>query len=195
MKRRTAIAALSTAALLAWLPAARSADTIDVLRVGIEPSADGEAWLLSADFTLALSPALEDAVNRGVPLFFLVEFELLRSRWYWWDDRTAVATQTHRLSYHALTRQYRVLLNGVPYSFPTLSEALESMSRLRGWRVMPRDRVRAGTAYEGWLRLRLDTNQLPKPFQITALTDRDWNPQSEWKRFPFTPQPTPRSAQ
>jgi hypothetical protein len=194
VKRRTAIAALSTAALLAWLPAARSADTIDVLRVGIEPSADGEAWLLSADFALSLSPALEDAVNKGVPLYFLVEFELLRSRWYWWDDRTALATQTHRLSYHALTRQYRVLLNGVPSAYTTLSEALEAMSRLRGWRVMPRDRVRAGTAYEGWLRLRLDTNQLPKPFQITALTDRDWNPQSEWKRFAFTPQ-TPRNAQ
>ena len=83
MKRRTAIAALSTAALLAWLPAARSADTIDVLNVGIEPSTDGEAWLLSADFSLALTPQLEDAVNKGVPLYFLVEFELLRPRWYW----------------------------------------------------------------------------------------------------------------
>ena len=192
MKRRTAIAALSTAALLAWLPAARS-DSIDVLRVDLEPSVDGEAWLLSADFALSLSPSLEDAVNRGVSLTFLVEFELLRPRWWWWDERAAVATQTHRLSYHALTRQYRVLLNGVPAAFPTLREALEAMSVLRGWRVMPRDRVRAGTPYEGWLRLRLDTNQLPKPFQITALTNRDWNPQSEWKRFAFTPE-TPRTA-
>ncbi|MFN9773077.1 MAG: DUF4390 domain-containing protein [Burkholderiales bacterium] len=187
MKRRTAIAALSTAALLAWLPAARSADTIDVLNVGIEPSTDGEAWLLSADFSLALTPQLEDAVNKGVPLYFLVEFELLRPRWYWWDERTALATQTHRLSYHALTRQYRVLLNGVPQAFGTLADALDAMSRLRGWRVMPRDRVRGGTPYEGWVRLRLDTAQLPKPFQISALTNRDWNPQSEWKRFPFTP--------
>jgi hypothetical protein len=194
VKRRTAIAALSTAALLAWLPAARSADTIDVLRVGVEPSADGEAWLLSADFALSLSPQLEDAVNRGVALQFLVEFELLKPRWYWWDERTAVATQTHRLSYHALTRQYRVLLNGVPQAYPTLGEALDAMSRLRGWRVMPRDRTRPGSAYEGWLRLRLDTNQLPKPIQLTALTNRDWNPQSEWKRFPFAPE-TPRTGQ
>lgn len=187
MKRRTAIAALSTAALLAWLPAARSAEAFEVLNAGIEPSADGEAWLLSADFSLALNPQLEDAVNKGVPLYFLVEFELLRPRWYWWDERTALATQTHRLSYHALTRQYRVLLNGVPQAFGTLADALDAMSRLRGWRVMPRDRVRGGTPYEAWLRLRLDTAQLPKPFQISALTNRDWNPQSEWKRFPFTP--------
>lgn len=187
MKRRTAIAALSTAALLAWLPAARSADAIDVLRASLEPSADGESWLLSADFAVSLSAQLEDAVNRGVSLTFLVEFELTRPRWYWLDSTTAVATQTHRLSYHALTRQYRVLLNGVPHAAATLDDALDLMSRLRGWRVMPRDRARAGTPYEGWLRLRLDTAQLPRPFQITAITNRDWNPQSEWKRFPFTP--------
>lgn len=195
MKRRTAIAALSTAALLAWWPGAGTADTIDVLRVGVEPSADGESWLLSADFALTLSPQLEEAVSRGVSLTFLVEFEMTRPRWYWWDDRTAAATQTHRLSYHALTRQYRVLLNGVPASFPSLGEALEAMSRLRGWRVMPRDRTRPGTAYEGWLRLRLDTGQLPRPLQITALTNRDWTPQSEWKRFAIPPPETPRSAQ
>jgi hypothetical protein len=194
LKRRTAIAALSTAALLAWLPAARAADnTIEVLRAGVEPSADGEAWLLSADFSVSLNPQLEDVVNRGVPLYFLVEFELVRPRWYWWGERTAVATQTHRLAYHALTRQYRVLLNGVAQTHLTLGEALEAMARLRGWRVMPRDRIRVGVDYEGWLRMRLDTNQLPKPFQISAFTNRDWNPQSEWKRFDFTPE-TPRNA-
>jgi hypothetical protein len=193
VKRRTALAALSTAALMAGLPAARSADSIDVLNVGVEPSDDGESWLLSADFALSLSPQLEEAVSKGVPLTFLVEFELMRPRWWWWDERAALATQTHRLAYHALTRQYRVLLNGVPQSYATLSEALEAMSQLRGWRVMPRDRTRPGSTYVGWVRLRLDTTQLPKPFQITALTNRDWNPQSEWKRFPFTPE-TPRSA-
>ena len=194
MKRRTAIRALLNVALMALLSASYSADAIDVEQVAFEPSADGEAWLLSSDFSLTLSPALEDAVNRGVPLYFLVEFELRRSRWYWWDDRAAVATQTHRLSYFALTRQYRVLLNGVSLSFSTLSEALDAMSHLRGWRVMPRERVRPGVSYEGWLRLRLDTDQLPKPFQITALTSRDWNPQSEWKRFNIKPEPL-KSAQ
>ncbi len=194
MKRRTAIRALLNVALMALLSAPCSADAIDVEQVAFEPSADGEAWVLSSDFSLTLSPALEDAVNRGVALFFLVEFEMRRPRWYWWDDRAAVATQTHRLSYNALTRQYRVLLNGVPGSYSTLSEALDAMSRLRGWRVMPRERVRPGISYEGWLRLRLDTDQLPKPFQITALTSRDWNPQSEWKRFTIRQEP-PKSAQ
>ncbi len=190
MKRRTAIAALSTAALMAWLPVARGADSIEVLQGGLEPSPDGEAWLLWADFMITLNAALEEAVNRGVTLPFVVEFELRRARWYWWDERTTTATQSHRLSYHAITRQYRLLLNGVPLSFASLGEALEAMTRLRGWRVMPRDRVAPGVSYEAWLRMRLDGEQLPKSFQ---LTHRDWTPQSEWKRFPLRTETT-RSA-
>jgi hypothetical protein len=190
VKRRTAIAALSTAVLLAWLPAAEPAEAIDVRKISLVPSADGDAWLLSADFTLSLTQALEDAVNRGLPLVFVAEFELLRPRWYWWDEKTSTATRAHRLSYHALTRQYRVQVEGNVSAFATLDDALESIARLRGWRVMPRDRVRPGNTYEGWVRLRLDASHLPKPFQLTALTDRDWHLQSIWKRLIFTP-PTP----
>ena len=193
MKRRTAIAALSTAALMVWVPAAYGADAIEVIQAGLEPSADGEAWVLSADFLLTVNSALEEAVNRGMTLPFVVEFELRRPRWYWRDERAATATQSHRLSYQPITRQYRLLLNGVPFSFPTLGEAIDALSRLRGWRVMPRDRVAPGTVYEGWLRMRIETELLPRSFQISAATGRDWTPQSEWKRFPLKPE-TPRSA-
>jgi hypothetical protein len=193
VKRRTAIAALSTAALMAWVPTAHSADAIEVLQAGLEPSADGEAWVLSADFLVTLNSALEDAVSRGATLPFAVDFELRRPRWYWRDDRVATATQSHRLSYQPITRQYRLLLNGVPMSFPTLSEAVDAMSRVRGWRVMPRDRVSPGTPYEGWLRLRVETDLLPRSFQLSAITGRDWTPLSEWKRFPVSSE-TPRSA-
>jgi hypothetical protein len=193
VKRRTAIAALSTAALMAWLPAARGADSLEVLQASAEPSSDGEAWVVSADFLIALNSSLEEAVNRGVTLPFLVEFELRRPRWYWWDERAATATQSHRLSYQVLTRQYRLLLNGVPMAFTTLGEAIEAMSRLRGWRAAPRERTPGGGQYEGWLRLRLDTDQLPKSFQVTAITNRNWTPASEWKRFALKLE-TPRSA-
>ena len=187
MKRRTAIAALSMAALSAWGPAVRGADAITVLQATLEPSADAESWVLSADFLVPLNATLEEAVSRGVPLQFLVEFELRRPRWYWWDDTIASATQTHRLSWHALTRQYRLMLNGVPESHAHLGDALASLSRLRQWRVMPRERAAAGQAYEVRLRMRLDTDALPKSFQISALTQRDWTPASEWKRFVLNP--------
>jgi hypothetical protein len=34
------------------------------------------------------------------------------------------------------------------------------------------------------IRLRLDTSMLPKPFQVSALTDRDWTLVSDWANLP-----------
>lgn len=163
-------------------------DAIAVTSVRLEPSTDGEAWTLSGDFYIPLSSQLEDAVNRGVPLYFVVEFALTRPRWYWWDERTATATQTYRLAYHALTRQYRLTISGFQQMFPTLAEAVATMSRIRGWRVVAAESVDPGGTYDAQIRMRLDISQLPKPFQVTAITNRDWNPQAEWKRFSFSPQ-------
>jgi hypothetical protein len=192
VKRRTALAALSTAALLAGLPAAvRAAEAFEVLRAAMEPSLDGESWLLSADFSITLTPMLEDAVNRGITLVFVVEFELLRPRWWWWDESAAEVSRTYRLTYHVLTRQYRVQVEGNTTAHTSLRDALETISRLRNWRVMPRDRVRPGRGYEGWIRLRLDASHLPKPLQLSAITDKDWSLQSLRKRFTLTPQIPP----
>ena len=37
--------------------------------------------------------------------------------------------------------------------------------------------------------MRLDVTQLPKPFQLSALTNREWTLDSDWKKFPFRPEP------
>ena len=41
--------------------------------------------------------------------------------------------------------------------------------------------------YDAAVRLRLDVNQLPKPFQVNALASREWQLASDWRRFAFTP--------
>lgn len=98
-----------------------------------------------------------------------------------------------RLSYYALTRQYRLNSASGSESYATLDEAITQMTALRDWPVTTIDRLDAGEEYIVRVRMRLDTAQLPKPFQITALTDSDWNPQSEWKGLSFVvpTQPTP----
>ena len=202
VQRRRLVQTLLAAALLpagaAGAPAAhaqsgRPADAIEILRASLEPTADGDAWALSADLTLDLSNRLAEAVNRGVPLYFVAEFVLVRPRWWWFDERTVEASQTWRLAYHALTRQYRLSLNGLQQRFDNLDDALAALARVRGWRVIDRDRARDGT-FEASVRMRLDVSQLPKPFQLSAIIERDWNLQSEWKRFPFNPE-TAKSAQ
>lgn len=170
----------------------RAAEGIEIQTARLEHSSEG--WLLSADIALNLPPRLEEAINRGVMLQFVLEFELSRPRWYWFDESLGNAQLVYRLSYHALTRQYRLTISNFPQTFASLPEALAAMSRVRGWRVLEGDPLRTGTSYEAQVRMRLDTAQLPKPFQVNALTNREWILSSEWKRFRFSPE-TQRSGQ
>ena len=180
---------------LANLPTeARASETIEISNESLTVGSAGDAWVLAADFSIPLPQRLEEAVNQGVALYFVVDLEVYRGRWYWWDQRVVQNTQTYRLSYHALTRQYRLTVNGYQQSLPSLTEALRALSVLRAWKVAELDRLRAGVSYEAYVRMRLDLTQLPKPFQITALTNRDWNLQAEWKRFNVSPE-MPKSAQ
>ncbi len=168
---------------------AASESTMELTSVRIERSIDGEGWILNADVELQLNTRLEDAVNKGLPLYFLFEVEITRPRWYWFDEKSAVKMQVFKLSYHALTRQYRVAIGAYQQSFLNLSDALASMSRIRGWRIAVSDQFSVGERYDAQVRMRLDSSQLPKPFQIIGITNREWNLASDWKRFIFTPAP------
>ena len=103
-----------------------------------------------------------------------------------------------RLSYHPLTRQYRVSTGGLQVPFSRLKDAVDFMQHVRGWRVFEQRAVKAGETVQAEVRMRLDVTQLPKPFQINAVNTRDWNLSSEWKRFnllvPNEPPPAPSPA-
>jgi hypothetical protein len=180
--------ALLVAALLAvaYLGDAR-ADEIEVRDVVLRRVDEGYA--LDADFSFELSPRLAEVVANGVPLYFRVDFELTRRRWYWFDD-IAVSSRLHlRLSYHALSRQYRLSTGALQQSFPTLEEALNVLMRVRNWLVADRSVRLADPDYEAAVRMRLDTALLPKPFQLSALTGRDLQLESPWKRFTVRAKP------
>ena len=87
-------------------PAFASPDGIDVIQASLDPLEDG--WAVNAQFDLTLKPRLEEWLERGQPLYFVVDFELTQPRWYWFDDKAATAALTYRLSYYPLTREYRL---------------------------------------------------------------------------------------
>ncbi|MFN0161056.1 MAG: DUF4390 domain-containing protein [Burkholderiales bacterium] len=169
---------------LLLLAAPALADTFEAREAQLE--AQDDAWTVSAEYTVELNARVEEAVSRGVPLYFNFEFELIRPRWYWLDEKTVQATQVYRLSYHALTRQYRLSAGTLYQSFSSLGEALRVLGRPR-MQAFDKSRVRAGESYVAAVRLRLDVTQLPRPFQVSALTNRDWTLESEWRRFAFRP--------
>ena len=165
--------------------AAARADTIVVKSAELRAEEDG--YFLNAEFDFTLNPTLDEALQKGVPLYFLLEFELVRPRWYWLDEKVITATTQYRVSYNALTRQYRVASGLLGLTFDSLDEVQRFLSRVTSREVARRDQVVKGTRYEAALRLRLDVNQLPKPFQMSALASRDWTLQSDWHRWTFTP--------
>lgn len=173
-------------ALLVFLPFVAWAAEIDISNPQLVAGDDG--YVLSADFKFDLTPRLEEAVTKGVVLYFVADFELTKGRWYWLDEKLASRSQTYRLSYHALTRQYRLSTGGLHQSFATLSDAVQVLSRLRNWGVIERGEkgIRAGEPYEAALRLRLDVTQLPRPFQISALGNKEWSLASDWKTWQAT---------
>jgi hypothetical protein len=170
--------------LLAFLPVLGWAAEIEVSTPQISAGDDG--YVLTADFAFELNQRLEEAVTRGVVLYFVADFELSRPRWYWLDEKVLSRSQTYRLSYHALTRQYRLSTGALHLTFQTLSEALRMLAHLRNWVVVERNdkAVRVGEPYQAALRLRLDITQLPRPFQISALGNKDWSLASDWKSWP-----------
>ena len=144
-------------------------------------------WLLNATFQIELSNGLEDAVQKGVVLYFQTEFDVTRSRWYWFDERPAIAQRQTRLSYQPLTQQYRIASEGFTFSARTIAEALQAVGSIGGWRVIDGNQLDASKSYTASLRMTLDLTKLPKPFQVNALNNRDWNVSSDWLRFPFSP--------
>nr|WP_272907087.1 DUF4390 domain-containing protein [Mycetohabitans sp. B2] len=160
------------------------ADTFSVQRASLQ--ADGSGWSLDARFDFQLNSSLEDAVNRGIPLYFTTEFQLSRARWYWFDEQPVSVSQSIRLSFQPLTREYRVSTGGLQLGFPTLEDALAVIRHVTSWHVIDRSQVKPDETYTASVRMQLDTALMPKPFQIDAVNNRDWNLSSDWKRFTFT---------
>jgi hypothetical protein len=164
-------------------------DDVEVLQASLLAVEDG--LVLNADFAFELSPRLEEVVANGVPLYFRVEFELMRPRWYWFDERAASRVLQLRLSYHALSRHYRLSAGLLQQNFSSLEEALNVLKRVRNWLVVERTATFSDAEYEAAVRIRLDGAMLPRPFQLSALTSRELQLESPWRRFSVRPRQVP----
>ena len=185
LKKYSRLFALAGCALWLAVSAVAHAEGIDVRNAALVAGEEG--YFLEADFEIVLNPTLEDALNKGVPLYFLLEFEVIRPRWYWLNEKVLNTQQQYRLAYNALTRQYRLGVGSLFQNFGSLSEALDFLSRVRRRQVLEPGTLSKGVTYTAGVRMRLDVSQLPKPFQLNALASRDWNFGSEWHRWSVTP--------
>jgi hypothetical protein len=180
-----ALGAFAFALFIATGAPSASAEGISPVVAKIESGEDG--YRLDAEFDIQFSPRLEEAVNRGVALYFVVEFELAKPRWYWFDEKPVQLSQTYKITYTPLLRQYRLSSGSAYQNFTRLDDLVRALSRVRGWTIAEKDALRKPGEYQAAIRMRLDTAQLPKPFQLNAVASRDWNLASDWYRWTVQP--------
>jgi hypothetical protein len=132
---------------------------------------------LALDFTarVNLPRAVEEALQRGVPIYFVAEAQLLRNRWYWRDERVARISRSWRIAYQPLTGFWRVSLGGLNQTYPTLSESLAVASRGAGWKLAELSQLDPDKSYYVEFNYRLDTTQLPGPMQFGLGGQGDWS--------------------
>ncbi|WP_025041239.1 DUF4390 domain-containing protein [Nitrosospira briensis] len=164
--------ALLTAALLP-AAAAHADGGIQITSVTLEATEEG--YQFDADFEITLNHKLENALEKGIVLYFVTELNLVNSRWYWLDERIAQSRVREGLSYYALTRQYRLSRGTLSQNFGTLREALQALSRVRDRPIIASSELRHDVEYTVELRMRLDISALPKPFQVETLGSREWD--------------------
>ncbi len=144
-----------------------------------------DTYQLNADLDIGFSEQIEDALSKGVALNFLVEFQVVSPRKYWFDDEIVTATNTVTLSYHALSRQYLLQHNQHQQSFSSLQEAKAEFAKIRNWKVLEKALLNKEDTYKATLLVRLDQSKLPKPLQVDAISSESWNMTSQ--RYTWAP--------
>ncbi|MCU0941473.1 MAG: DUF4390 domain-containing protein [Hydrogenophaga sp.] len=173
--------------LLAWplVPGRALAQPLDVRQLALQRTT--EALFLNARLELTLAPAVQDALLKGVPLYFVWEARVWRNRWYWTDRRVADARRVLRLAYQPLTRLWRVSIStdvggsagaGLPYALhqnhDSLEEALGAVARVARWRLANATDLDPGASHYVDFAFRLDLSLLPRPFQIGLGNQSEW---------------------
>ena len=133
---------------------------------------------LNAQIAFEMSPIVQDALTKGVPLIFTAEAEITRDRWYWYDKTITIASRVMRLSYQPLTRRWRVNVGtggvSLPQYFESLNDALASIKRFNRWRVADLAEIDPTTAHTIQFKFKLDLSELPRPFQIGLIGNNEW---------------------
>ena len=126
------------------------------------------------------------AAEKGIPLYFVAEANVLKKRWYWYDKQVSAAHRYYRLAFQPLTRRWRLQVSITPInysglgvtlgqSFEDLDAALASVRRIANWKIVPSKDVAADGKEELNFSFKLDVSQLPRPFQFGVSDRADWN--------------------
>lgn len=176
------LARVLAAALFVFALAGAHAAETDISQLRFDRTDEG--LLLSVNVGFDLPPVIDDALAKGIPMYFVAEASLLRDRWYWTDKLVSNTARHMRLSYQPLTRRWRLVSSSAPIgnsglqlgqTFESRDEALAAIQRISHWKIAEPGDIDTDSRYSVDFRFRLDVSQLPRPMQIGAVGHSDWN--------------------
>ncbi|WP_297324732.1 DUF4390 domain-containing protein [Nitrosomonas sp.] len=177
--------------MLLLLVTTAQAESIRIKSVNL--AAVEQGYEISVDSEIVLNATLEQALEKGIVLYFVTKFSLVDSRWYWLNDEIVRGKLRVGLRYYALTRQYHLNYPAISQSFNTLEEALQALGQLHNYSLIVKSELKQDVDYIASLRIWLDLTRMPKPFQVEALGSSRWNLSSdklEWRmKLPTPGQP------
>lgn len=165
-------------------PARAEVNPVEITQLRVERTDDGV--FLAAQVKLELPTIVEDALTKGIAMFFVAEAELLRERWYWYDRKVSVAAKHIRLAYQPLTRRWRINVSPEPIgnvglgvsitqNFDSLDDALQALQRISRWKIAEASAFDPDARHSVEFRFWLDMSQLPRPFQIGVVGQPEWS--------------------
>lgn len=146
-----------------------------------------DEWQLSAQVQFELPATVEEALLKGIPMVFVFSADVLKERWYYWTDKRITSAERHmRLAYQPLTRRWRLNIGStaatgsgvglaLSQNFDSLQQALATIKRISRWKFADAADLDASVKYKLDFRFKLDLAQLPRPFQIGAIGQTDWD--------------------
>lgn len=175
-------------------PQAKQSANTGITDVRFDLTEDGVR--MSGNIRFTLPARLQETLERGVPVYFLLETETARDRWYWSSKAVNSNKRYVRVLYQPLTRRWRVNVSNEPIhrgnigvllsqTHDSLEAALGSVRRISSWQVLTADQWSADNSYVVRVRLRLDVSQLGQTFQGGPIWQSGWGVDVE-RTFPLT---------
>ena len=167
----------------AWMGLAHAQQAVQATDIRLERGEDG--IYLNANLDFELPASLEDALTRGMPLSFVLQADVLRERWYWYDKRIQRTERYIRMSYQPLSRRWRVHVSaqatqstglGVTLgnSYDSLKDALQAVQKINRWKVAELNVLNTDAKQRLDVNFSVDLSQLPQALQFGNLSSSDW---------------------
>ncbi len=144
-----------------------------------------EAYFLNADFDLSFNDDLDEAIKKGIPVNFIIEFELKKPRKYWFEEEVTKKTKEILLTYHALSKQFTLTESeNRLIAFDNLTQAKNELKKIKNWRIFDKSQMDDTEKYSAYLQVKLDKTILPKQLQADITSNQEWQLAS--KQFQWT---------